>query len=360
MLFWTCISLVCLMYTVCIKIVSESSVKLLSYALIISLWFFTSFRYMIGWDYQAYVLMFYNSNIGDYYPEFSFNLMVTLLRNIGFEYQSVFLFYATLTLLFLWMGINKYTNNRVEVLLIIVLYIFMPHLYWYSLSAIRQELAMAIFFWGSYFLFEDKTWKFFASVCFAAFWHYSALFLIVFYLLYKMEIKLIYHYIIIFIAIILGKMNIAVIFFKYFFDFIGKYQGYAMPLQFTDNSTGLGIVFFVFMYLICTILLNFSFPKNRVLLNMSTLFMVSIWVLTFSDAIYRFSLYFIIFYTLLVGKLISKLIYKRSFFVGYIFLFLFAFLFLNHIAKVPVDGNGILHPFLSANNITYKFNFELF
>lgn len=153
--------------------VSVFSRSYVAYALCFLFLFFVSgFRFYVGSDYDNYAVLFVSDDSSKY-VEYSFSLITSVLKSLGLNYQSMFLFYSFLTFAFFAVGFKRLatTSNDLAAYLLLF-YIF----YNYPLfSLVRQGLALAIVFFGATFYLKGSKWVFFTSVLVGALFHFSAL-----------------------------------------------------------------------------------------------------------------------------------------------------------------------------------------
>lgn len=333
--------------------------KIVFYIFLFSLWFISAFRYMIGWDYESYIFLFENVNLNSIFPEITLNVISVFLRENGFDFQCLFIIYSTVTFYFVFLGLKKYANKN-YFLMILSMYIFFasPLLYWNSFSIIRQCVAVSIFFWSSQFIISREFKKYFIAILFASLWHYSAIILIFAYWLCAFNVKLKY-YVLIFIASLgLNLSNLIPIILERILLFIGIYAEY-IELGEANFTTGITAIFSIVVYFILLLFRNKKSELEKLLFNMGFISIVFIILLNFSAPIYRMRVYFEIFNILLVPIIVIKIKRKFNTYLPLIILFPYAIMFLSYIYSSAMSVDGIVHPFISSNNIEYQFNFKL-
>lgn len=150
------------------------------------------FRYGVGADYFSYLYLFnrldnsiiYEMYYGIDHQEIGFRLLGSLLKQIGFSYQQYLSVLAIINLVFIFKTCIKYSKNpTLSMFLYFCFYYFM-----WTFSGLRQATTMAI---GVYYLLESlekkNTTKFIIIVLLLSFIHVSALVLIMFYFISKLN-----------------------------------------------------------------------------------------------------------------------------------------------------------------------------
>lgn len=174
-------------YTIVMLCGEKRSEKIWSKLFLFILWFLTSFRSEIAWDYDSYKILYYSTNIDSLYPEKGFLLINEILKYFDFDYQMMFVVFSTLMFYFLYKGFSYYkkTNKNYKIISSLLIFAIFPDLWLGSLSSIRQHLAIAIIFWGSRYIFERNFAKYFFIVVVATMFHYSAFLMIIIYFFNK-------------------------------------------------------------------------------------------------------------------------------------------------------------------------------
>lgn len=168
--------------------------KSLLYTYAIILLLLGAFRYGVGSDYFAYEYLFNrlaNSPIAEFqngldHQEISFRLIGSFLKGIGFSYQLYLVVFLIINLVFVVKICEKYSKNPT---LSLFLYYCFYYMTW-SFSAIRQGVTTSV---GIYFLLkyieEEKPYHLIAVSLLLSLIHLSALILILFYFLLKLNLE---------------------------------------------------------------------------------------------------------------------------------------------------------------------------
>ena len=158
----------------------------------------------IGSDLNVYVSIFEQndlqlpeiSNIFKSRFEAGYILSNQIIHSITDQYTVLLIVYAIFTLLIWFYVLSKYSKN---VYISLMIYFSSLGMFLYSLSNIRQGLAVAIGFLGFYFLFENKNIRGVICVFLAPLFHNSGVICILF--LFLRNVRLNYkHYSVLFLG----------------------------------------------------------------------------------------------------------------------------------------------------------------
>ena len=178
MLFWIMLSfiLICIVF---FNIKKEN--RYITEAYVFILWFISSFRYMIGPDYEMYTDIYDEYGyIFDYIQvEPFFEILVRFLNEMGCTYQMLFLIYSIISIYGIYYGARNFFEKEYCIMIFMGIFTFDVHLYWLSLSGIRQFSAMAVFFLSSSWLIKDRKIFSYIGQMLTLIMHYSSLLLIV-------------------------------------------------------------------------------------------------------------------------------------------------------------------------------------
>jgi transmembrane protein EpsG len=223
----------------------------------ILIFFFLSFRYEFGNDYDTYLDLFHKFSSLDVY-DFSnpYNLFYEpgwvilnfLFQNLGFFSMNIFL--ALLSCIVYFRFIVKYIPKNLYWLAVFI-YVFTPSFLLLQSSAMRQSVGVAIFVFSIDYLIEKRFLPYLSLILLASLFHYYAIFLVVVYPLIYFNKKiqflsslfLILSYSLLFIL----SKNLAPLFKGLLLTVNDKYSAY------TDQgsvNSGFGFVYFTFLLLI--------------------------------------------------------------------------------------------------------------
>lgn len=292
---FTCV----MIFSFCYSFAKQRDVVFLSKNLCFFFLFFpAAFRYGIGTDYNNYVSVFYKIGIGQKPGiEYGWFLLNKVISYFHFPVQLLFIFASFITYLLLFK-----TKRRDS---FVILVIYFCYLYTTSYNLVRNAISISLAWYGYICLIDNKKMKGFFIICLGAFFHYSALLYIPFYLISCLiNINRKKTLLIIIISfLIIDIINLQDIFLKFSFIKNFRWTAYFTSKKYssiTRANTGIGIAirhfFMLYMYLLCS-------PKNcskSEFSSMSWLF-VFLWV---SDLL---SSKIVIFYRLNICFYISYL-----------------------------------------------------
>ena len=245
---------------------------------------FSGFRYYVGRDYQNYIwlheriiqLGFSDCEVGHY-------LVVRLVDFIGGTAQLVFLFYATITVLF----ISKFINDNSESIeLSWVLFICLGPFYLATMNTMRQWLAISLFLYSTKFIQKRRFKKYFLINIVGVLFHTSTLIVIPLYFWLAKEKKQLFSGLMVGVGIFaLDKIGII--------GYIAKLIGYGAYLQSTrQESVDLSYYVFIFLFVLYVFSVHFLMPKESsnatksyLMYNMSVVSVVCIVLLLMSSTI---------------------------------------------------------------------------
>ena len=272
--------------------------------------FFAGFRLEIGYDYPKYLAGYmFDSELKHWEPLFNFVTKTIREVNFGLESQALFLFFSFITILVLYLAIRKLTPHFRTSLL---LYLLVPALFLNSFSVVRQALAMVILLYGLYYLtveVDRRKYIFFGLLAFL--FHYSAIFVILAYLVLGNLFNKTYSWIVYVFGIMLS--------FALYFSHIGKGILLMLPGHFStyahsEISVSILKLVVVNAFFIFFVLQKDTFIETRLqryLLN--SMFLATLLFNIFADFTYvtRISQYFLVSEIILVPMYIYS--FKEKF-----------------------------------------------
>lgn len=206
---------------------NEALIALFFLALLLS-----GFRDNIGADFGSYV-HWYLFKTRDESFELGYLVVMKLFRIFDLSYHFLFFFFSLSTLLFVFLGVKKYTIHSSFAFLF---YLLIPALFLGSLNMIRQAFAVAICFYAFHFLITKKYLIYVLLMCVGISIHYTAVVpFIVFFSVYKYVdyIKKIHLAILLFFSLILSQLHWFSIFNPLFVE--THYDYYFHTEQFSVN-----------------------------------------------------------------------------------------------------------------------------
>ncbi len=298
----------------------ENKRKILFYILVFLITCIGVFRNNIGADYFVYQKIYYLMD-WSYNRFFSieptFSLLSILLKKFDLSSQALFAIYAILINLFLILGAKYYLPKNYLALNSFLLCWCLYFIGWYnSLTIIRQYLAVAMFFYSSKFLFEDKFIKYLCSILCATLVHYSSIVLILLYPIRKFKIEVKYFIIILISFIILSSqgvfLNIIIKIVNGLPFTIYKVSSYLndnfhiLQSFVHNNGTGLGILFYYIFLCSALIFANNNSKISEILIRMIEVGLLIKTIFFMIPPLARISIFFEIFGFVAFGYIISS------------------------------------------------------
>lgn len=141
----------------------------------ISLFIFSAFRYDVGVDFNAYLTIFSEPD-KLYTQEKGFMLINSLLKNMGFSFQSVVILHSALTLFFVKKFIDQESKN---ILLSVFIFFAYTPFFLGTFNTLRQALAIYIFLYATVYIRKRKFLQFLIIILLTSFFiHFSILIVI--------------------------------------------------------------------------------------------------------------------------------------------------------------------------------------
>lgn len=198
----------------------------------------------VGTDTAAYTALFQMNFDPKYYEfnsdvEIGYQYFEYALLNLTHSYYWLFFVTAFFIFYCYFRIIKKFSKDYI---LSVFLFITMG-IYTFSFNGLRQGIAMAIFSLSLPYLIEKKIINYFVFCILASLIHISALFMIPFYFLVNLNIRLIYKLGVAFLFSIISSQLIV----QYFAEKNKRYEGYA---ELSDDAGGLFLLGFYFVILI--------------------------------------------------------------------------------------------------------------
>ncbi len=282
------------------------------------------FEYLIpGAINQSYIQIFENSRDPIFY------MFVKAIYQIINDIQFVLAVIALLYALFVSTTLYKYSKNIVLSFLILLTFRYFP----FSMTALRQGLALAIVFYSTRFIFEKKFIKFILFIFIASLAHKSAIFLLPLYFVQFISLTR-YSFIITFLALT------AAYFLKNYINSILLLLPFdsQYDIYFDDKSTdGYGYLYY-YLYIAVFIAINILlFYSDSSKLKRSKLsfyyyaFVIGIFFQTFaiqSPQFMRIGMYFAYYTVLLIPETISGFNDREEKIINFVLISLLIILFI--------------------------------
>ena len=269
-----------------------------------------------GVDDTAYMAAFYNSLIGEkvYGFEMSYILFSKLLGSIGFNYKALFMGYAVISFVFIYLTYNKLCRGRGEWMISILgfcTFAFIP-----TITIMRQFTAASIVAYALVLSLEKKHKKALFLIIIASIFHKSAMIGVIIYPLCSLNIKKSIKVLLPIICLIIGYMGaFTSVLNKFLLIIPDKYLGY-IDRGVTKPDIGLLHILLIGIYLGQYFLdvikkEKYSIDRKNIMLENLIMIYFCIYFITLSSGwMSRLSIYLIIFlpflFITLMGRFKSK------------------------------------------------------
>lgn len=260
--------------------------KLFIRFLLLVLIFFMGQRWMTGEDFPGYLLYYLIDFKG---VDFGFFALQGVFLNNEFSF-SLFVFFTYLLTIFLtYKFIGLFSNSA-----LIFVFFTITELFFIQLSQIKQSLAIPIFLFSFYFLYNNRKFFGFCTFFLASSIHIATLFLIPF-LFFKVSVQKKYLNIFLVLVCFLPLINItsllpSVLYFKYAHYLTSDYN---QPLSVFHYFKFYTVVFLFF--LLCQANSEFNLLRNKFAIT-GFIFYLFIYAISFQFApLMRLSYFFRIF-----------------------------------------------------------------
>ena len=147
---------------------------------------FSGIRYKVGVDYDSYLRAYNDILVGfnSGYFEFGNVLIIKLIDKIGGTYQLFFLIYSIVTSMLIYKYILFFSKNYI---LSTIMYLFISIFYLASFNAVRQFLAIAIFFYALKYILKNEFIKYALLILIGSCFHKSIILLLPLYFILRRE-----------------------------------------------------------------------------------------------------------------------------------------------------------------------------
>ena len=204
--------------------------------------------------------------------EIGYQLLEYLLLRMTHEYFWLFLTTGSIVVYCYLSVIKKYSvNYGFSVFLFVTLGV-----YTFFFNGLRQGLAMAVFALALPYLLEKRLIPYLLLVFLASFFHVSALFMIPFYFLVNLKVKLEYK----FVATLIGSLLVSRFLISYIASTNERYESYTATSESAGGLLTLGfyILILVFIYLTANIykIRDEEFKKLFTFYGVGVLFLIPV------------------------------------------------------------------------------------
>jgi hypothetical protein len=263
------------------------------------------------YDFINYKKMFYNASISTIplYPEISYIFLSVFFKSLGLDFYFLTLTYYTLLAIFLYKAISISTTHREIAFLYFILF---PIFFLSGYIAMRQIVAISIFFYSILYLNQKRKFPF-LFILMACLFHYSTILAYSIYFIFhkainkKFKMYIYFLFIVIAIGFSFYFNKLVFLIFSFFPPFLKRYIHY---LLLDHEIQVLRMIFYSFLYFLILILFNYTKENNETMNNMFNLYTIGtiISLAGMTDMnVNRFANFFLIFIiTLLPNLLFSK------------------------------------------------------
>lgn len=181
--------------------VRKKQQKYITNVYFVLIWAISSFRYRIGTDYDEYEELYVATSTSDIFQgsmEPAFCVISEIIKQLGMNSQVMFLVFTTVTLGSILITLRHYLGSEKENVVMLFLFLYtcvgLQGGYWWGMNCMRQEAAVAITFFASFYAYKRKFFKYCVAVILAFMFHYSALIFFPVYFInkkYKSNIKIV-------------------------------------------------------------------------------------------------------------------------------------------------------------------------
>lgn len=315
-----------------------SSEKVISIILLGTLILVGGFRDRIGWDYNSY-MHWYLTGTRDNDFELGFLTIMNIFRYLNLDYKFLFFFFSFFTYLFAYLGVRNYTQKSS---LPLTLYFFVPVLFLYSFSYVRQYLSITIAFYAFTFLLEKKYFNYIFWMIIGTSFHYSCLVpFVLFFVVYRFADFIKTHHLFLLMVFSFIISRIGIIYWislllkgsHYLYYFSSKFAvGVPLLKLLVMNSMGFLVIRYFdkkgFQY---------DYQKYLLILYICSIFFLNIF--SESTELTRIYIYFRIFEIILVADIMRYALSKKRFFlIG----FMCCFYLLPYFRSIKLDSESTL------------------
>jgi len=266
--------------------------------------FIGGFRDGLGVDYNTYKYIYNNLDYA-ITMEKGYYVLNYFFNKLGFPVYIIFLISISITLIFVFHTISKYSK-----IWFVSFFIFFtnPGLYFENFSGVRQFIAISIFFFSIKYIIERNIFKYFFMIFIGVLFHKSILFMIPFYFLLNINYSKIQIITLILLSVILNKLDIIMVIFDLTKSLLPDrylvYANYAVNSEVVFNS---GLTFIINLGIFILIVLNKDkFKTNEIFLRAYMYYFVIFSIFQKYFVFSRVSWYFEIFSIIVIPNVIFE------------------------------------------------------
>lgn len=293
---------------------------LFKYTLVLALVYFSGFRDHLGSDYYNYIDLFQRN--GASVEPFT-ALMLILYNKSWFSEVAIFLIYAAITNVFFVKSFYRYDN----VLLILVIYILSPNMYFNTFNLVRQMCAASLFMYSVIYVERKDGVRYFLIIIIASLIHSSAIYLLPLYFILNKYYSRYYMLIVLSISALVGQV-MRIDFSSYISGWGLLLDKYELYLGQTPIGYANGFLTIIFNVILVLILLKkeavIRGSRDNIAFNAMFLGVILYNLMPSLYFLFRFAIYFIVFYPVVfafIGRLVDKKIVYAAFISLHIVMF---------------------------------------
>lgn len=265
-------------------------------------------RFNVGRDYINYQDMFVYQTLSPF-PEFIYWLINYVINQLSLQFYVVTLLMASIITYYIYKGLRIRNVNANYILLSILL--FISSIWLSSFNITRQCVAVAIFFYASYFIKEKKLFKYLIYILIASGFHISALILLPLYWLFSKPIGIERYLVYLTLAYGIVISNIGPKLLNLIVVYFPMYKRYVSSQQIFNKNTNIFSIV-VLIQVVCSIVILYLYKKNvedNYIKEANFYLIGNIFnILAMSSYLYnRIGIYFVVFQIFFLPYIVSKI-----------------------------------------------------
>lgn len=330
----------------------------------ILLWSVYAFRNQLAVDDEGYILAFQRINKGwNYYIEPTFKFFAKLAYGVGMNYKFIFLIYATIAFIFLYLATELLFDNNYQKGLFLAT--FLGYSFIATISVMRQFTAAAICLYAMIYLYKTKKTVRTTIMCIiATVFHTSSAITFPLILIFEKKWKISYKQkiITILLCIVVGYSNLATFLLIKFINWLPmSYQVYRDSIsgQFSSAGGMVSMIFLLMFLLQCYISYKNKRiePKNEmidILEKGQLIYLGVLFLLVNAGVASRVAFTFIIFVATIPYTFFQRIDRKNRIILNILFIILMFVLYVLTIKTTSNLGTNMLIPYNGSFNFINK------
>ena len=302
-------------------------------------------RYEVGIDYPVYMDIYNNPySIHALFIEPIWNMIIKVMRSLGFQSRAFFFLTSLLTFLGFYYGIKKMSPHFYMSLFLLLICGF----YFESANLIRQYVAISLLFAGFHFFLDGNIWKYMIWIAIAACFHTSVLFIAPLILLNRLKYPTFILLIILGISHIFGDKILSIL-INNIMPFLQDINSYQYAIDDFDSGANSGLLRIFYYIIVCSIIILYTKFRKKSPLHIYIFINMTVSGLIIYNICYSFMparrlyLYFFPYIIILIPYYINWFKYSSRFIVMGI-----------------ISSGFLLFLFKIYINTTYSFDIKFF